>query len=184
MSKPLLYFDVDGVVNVFEYKYEENVAVEQEFSVTVSIDDETRELPVRVPKGTTDRVRMLEERFEVVWATSWGQHAPEQLSPRVGFGADWRVITFDYTLSHDLMMGVRKFSEPFTEKLATLLHDADDRAFAWADDVLWPDAIKVLGRRDREVAPTSFVKTNEWTGLTDAHVKQLLAFADRVSVCS
>jgi hypothetical protein len=175
--KPLLLLDVDGVINLFSRR-SLAMHLEQEF-VAVPPSKGGLTFPIRVPAGTSDRIAQLEERFQLVWATTWETEARSVLAPQLGFGEDWPVIEFPVArTSHPLLAGQRKFSDPWTAKLDEVLTYSEDRPMAWIDDILYPDAHRVFRLRDRTVAPSLLIQPQEHVGLHDGHVKKLLTWAD------
>jgi hypothetical protein len=80
VPKPILAMDVDGVLNAF--------GPSGKLALTRA------GTPIRIPDGTEERLRVLAGRFEMVWATSWGHAANEELHPLLGIDHPWPVIGF------------------------------------------------------------------------------------------
>ena len=170
--RPVLYVDVDGVLNVFQ-----------------SFDHKGESFTaggytIRVPDGVRDQIARLAEHFQMAWGTAWEHKAPQQLSPRLGFGADWPVADSFHKLhgSKALPLGV-KLSDALghgrTWKLAGLLEHASthDKAFAWLDDDLGADAYAAFEQIDRSGRPARLEHTDPALGLTAAHTDALIAWA-------
>lgn len=159
---PYLYLDVDGVLNAcpplpgVEIFY---------------FDHQGRRFPICIPPGTKERLDRLAESFEMVWATTWREHAHPTLAARLDLGEDeWERIEFfgDYKLpaiiSHSMDI---KMS-------GTILNP-----WLWIDD-RGEKEMAALGIRcdDRQ---TKVITPELGVGLTDEHVEQALAFAERVN---
>ena len=152
MTRPLLFLDIDGVLNPFpdcppgfrEYDF-------------FPEDDE----PVRLAARHVAWLGELMAVFDVVWASGWGEDANRVLSPFFGLPelplVDLPPIPFG---PHVKVPGV------------ALL--AGDRPAAWVDDILTPEARAWAKRRE---APTLLVDVDSATGLTRAAVDQLLEWA-------
>ena len=110
------------------------------------------------------RLARLAERFELVWATTWERYANQALGPELGL-SNLPVIRF-----------TRGKTE--TRKLDTIKEWVQDRPTAWIDDDLYEDAFSWANERNAEI-PTMLVKVTPSVGLTDEHVQELLAFAER-----
>jgi hypothetical protein len=74
-ERPLLYLDVDGVINAISYG---DTDVELEADFRAAPEGSPRDYRIRVPAGTRDRVAELERAFDMVWATTW-EHAATQV---------------------------------------------------------------------------------------------------------
>lgn len=104
LDRPLLFLDVDGVVNVLGAVGEVERWSFPDGRLLVT------------PTGIARRLGVLAEGFDVVWATTWGTGAPEVLGHLLGVGSDWPVLDFD-----DL-------------KWPAIQEQAGVRRFAWIDD--------------------------------------------------
>ena len=151
-SRPLLLLDVDGVLNPFP-ELPAGYVEHQLFPE----DDE----PVRLAPWHPRWIQELMPRFEIVWATGWGDEANRLLCPI--FGID----ELDY---------VRFPPVPFdpAEKVPAIAAHAADRAVAWVDDNITEGARQwAAGRTPR----TLLVEVDPSVGLERKHVDALLAWA-------
>ena len=80
--RPLLLVDLDGVINVVG---------RGAGSRELEADFKREGHRMRVPVGMAGRFARLEEVFECVWATTWGEDAPI-LGRFFKFGATWPSI--------------------------------------------------------------------------------------------
>lgn len=174
MNRPLLYMDVDGVINAWAARGDHPENFELTFAAVAA---DGRGYPMRVPVGTRERVGVLQARFEIVWATTWAHDAVRVLAPQFGFGGDWPVLELDGVERHPLAPRPR-MSGPHTPKLSPILHHAGDRPLVWVDDEMTRDAMQAISRRNRDVAPSLIVKPKPAGGLADRHMRHLIAFAD------
>jgi hypothetical protein len=154
--KPVLFVDVDGVLSLFGF-------------------DPAGELPGPfhwidgiahcIPPVSGPRLVRLAESFELVWATGWEEKANEYLPQILGLPfRDLPSLTFD---------GRARFGSSHW-KVEAIDEYARDRPAAWIDDNM--DDSVLLWQRGRK-APTLLVETKPATGITEDHVKELLAWA-------
>lgn len=169
-DKPMLLCDVDGVLNAFAWYWAKVPDINAE-----ELDERLEDIflangyTIYVPAGTKERMARITPLFECVWATTWEDKAIEHLSPKLGFGAYWPVVTG---------FGGRFRSDYGTWKLPAVREwvaaNAEGRRVAWLDDDLGPDAFKWAGDRKES---TLLVRTDEITGFSDEDADKLEAFA-------
>ncbi|MFE2107518.1 HAD domain-containing protein [Kitasatospora sp. NPDC059463] len=134
MPKPLLFLDVDGVLNPVCPAPEADFDAHTLFGYTVLLS---------ARHGTW--LRELAGRYELVWATTWEEHANTHILPLME------------------LLSARKW--------APLLRYAAGRPFAWVDDVIPPRLVRnSLWRRDRLL-----LAVDPGQGLERHHVDRLLA---------
>lgn len=150
--KPLLFLDVDGVINVsgttpnatnvglFEGRY-----------------------PIHLPAGIEERIARLQEAYEIIWATTWREKAHPYYRELLGLPEEpWPAIDFDVC------------------KLPSVVSYAADfrRPFAWVDDESGFEFTQYPELRDKP----GITITPRWTeGLTDEHVTALLTYAGELA---
>jgi ketosteroid isomerase-like protein len=159
-DKPILFVDVDGVISLFGFA-PDAAHLPGPFHWIDGIAH-------CIPQAAGERLKRLEERFELVWATGWEEKANEYLPFILGLDEHYPVLTFD---------GRAVFGSAHW-KLDAIDEYAGDRPAAWIDDNL-DDACK-LWTLERS-APTLLVETRPATGITDEHVDLLLEWADEIS---
>jgi hypothetical protein len=103
----------------------------------------------------------LNESFELVWATTWGEKANDT------FGSIFGLPRLPYIELVDL-------PRTGTRKLAPVSTFVGDRSVAWIDDELYEDADAWAAGR---TAPTMLIRTAPYVGLTESHVDRLREFA-------
>src|SRR4051794_31788629 len=158
-SRPVLFVDVDGVISLFGFEH--GGPPPGDF---YSIDGIIHCLGA----GSGARLARLAESYELVWATGWEEKANEYLPHLLGLPGALPVLTFD---------GRAVFGTAHW-KLEAIEEYAGDRPAAWIDDSLDERCTSWAGRRR---APTLLVQTQPATGITDAHVEELLRWAQKIS---
>jgi hypothetical protein len=159
MEKPLLLMDVDGVISLFGFD------------------------PARPPAGRFEMVdgiahflsatagehlRQLAEVFELAWCTGWDEKANEYLPLALGLAAELPLVLFDDRdrppSAHWKVAGIDAWVDP-------------GRPLAWVDDA---HDLRCRTWATERTAPTLLVTTDPASGLTDAHVAELRAWARRL----
>jgi hypothetical protein len=118
-----------------------------------------------IPPESGPRLRRLAERFNLVWATGWEEKANEYLP---------HLLQLPFRELPCLSFGGRAVFGTAHWKLDAIDDYAGDAALAWIDDSL-DEECRQWARSRR--APTLLIETQSDTGLTDAHVERLLAWA-------
>jgi len=153
-SKPYLLLDVGGVLTPYGAGLPAGYSERQIGGFWVVWSD-----------AHAQRLARLTGSFELVWATTWEQHANTALAPALNL-APLPVITFTR-------------GSTATRKLQSVTEFVGRRAAAWIDDDLYEDAYEWAAMRN-ETVPTLLVQTTPSIGFTDAHVDTLLDFADSI----
>ncbi|GAA2138139.1 hypothetical protein GCM10009760_19210 [Kitasatospora kazusensis] len=158
MAKPLLFLDVDGVLNPA--------------APCPGTDFDAHTLlgfRVLLSARHGDWLRELAEAYELCWATTWEEDANTHVAPVLGL-PPLPVVRFagDKPQPGDPRM---RLMELFSgAKWAPLLRHAGGRPFAWVDDVMPFRLVRnSLVRRDRLLLPIDAAQ-----GLERHHVDRLL----------
>lgn len=165
MSKPLLLVDVDGVLNV---ALSNRQAKRQGF---IRRRAQGYRLHLHPKHGRW--MRELQDRFEVVWATTWEDGADRDIAPEIGAPRGLPYIEFDGPQGY--------FGE--TWKFGPVIKYVGDRPFAWLDDMIRPDAWEWC-KRNRPDIPTFLIACDPAKGWTEDQHDRLIAFADHVEASS
>ncbi|MFC6598932.1 HAD domain-containing protein [Kitasatospora paranensis] len=136
--KPLLYVDVDGVLNPAD---------------PYPADDFHRHEMLGYEVLLTPRhgawLRELADHYELCWATTWQESANELLCPVLGL-PDLPVVRVNGYRRQPGDPRIRLMELFSGAKWAPLLRHAQGRPFAWIDDVIPPRLVRnSLLRRDR-----------------------------------
>jgi hypothetical protein len=170
--------DIDGVINAVSLTAG---ADPDEWAHVFEIRTKDGRGPflIRVPRGTRERLELLEQVFDMVWATTWMDQAAALLCPRLGIGLRWPFID----LTREIELTWAGTWETETWKLPGIERWAKgtDRPIAWLDDDLGGDAERWARGRSEAVAPTVLVPTDPSTGLSDDEVGVLLSWARSLS---
>lgn len=136
MSRPLLYIDVDGPLNPYAAKPERRPAgysthrMKPEGWIAQHPGTPPAQVkPLRVWLNADHGRRLLElaERYDLVWATTWGEEANEFIGPVLGLPP---LPSVEWPMEPD--------QEPDATfwKTRPLVAHAAGRPFAWIDDEL------------------------------------------------
>ena len=149
---PLLFLDVDGVLNPYGPVCPAGFTEQELFP---------GEEPVRVCSEHGGWITELLGAFEIMWATAWNDDANRLLAP---------------LLSIDPLPVLTMPPAPFHPgvKLRLIAGHAGSRPAAWIDDLHGPEAR--TWRKHRQ-APTLLISTDPASGLTRADVTKAASWA-------
>ncbi|WP_441248663.1 HAD domain-containing protein [Kitasatospora sp. McL0602] len=157
MPKPLLFLDVDGVLNPD--------TPDDHFETHTLLD-----WPVHLSPRHGDWLRELAGPYKLCWATTWEEDANRHIAPLLGLPRLPVVRFAGYVPGpDDPRLPVLDIIR--AAKWAPLLRYAEGRPFAWVDDLI-PGSLRrrSLWRRDRLL-----LRTDPAHGLQRHHVERLLA---------
>ena len=157
---PLLFLDVDGVLNACPPLPDVEVL-------------QIKGFPISIPPGTKERIAKLSEAFEMVWATTWKGDAHDCFAEHIGLDSDespWHHIDFP---------GTYKLPAILDYAVEVRLSGCYTRPWVWIDD-RGSEELADLGLQCD--SKNSLVITPDLgEGLTDAHVEQALQFYERIN---
>ncbi|GAB3960282.1 HAD domain-containing protein [Actinoallomurus acanthiterrae] len=159
-AKPLLYVDIDGVLNPTDPANGDGFTAH-----TIGV------LTVRLSEEHGAWLRELADRYDLVWASTWEHRANEYVAPLLGL-PELPVVEFSAYRRRRDDPGFPILELFEMAKWAPLLRHADGRPFAWVDDVI-PARIKRQAWPYRGIL---LVRVDPRHGLTRHHVDRLLAW--------
>ena len=155
--KPLLFLDVDGVLNAFEMRNPDRRVVFPDFR-KVSEQGYT----LWLSKQMGQRLAVLP--VEIVWVTTWSDHV-DRIAEHVGLPTGLRTLGLPRNAALD---------QSWKFKLVRRFVEQDPRPFVWIeDDALdWGDTSGLTPRRwaDELHVKSLLVTTNPKHGLTPAEL--------------
>jgi len=158
--RPLLLVDVDGVISLFGFERAAAPAGAWEL-----VDGIGHYLSATAGA----HLNTLARKFELVWCTGWEEKANEYLLRALALPAPLHYLSFDKQVgranTHWKLDAIDAYAGP-------------DRPLAWIDDALAPECYSWASARP---GPTLLVRTEPATGITEAHVAELLRWAWRPS---
>jgi hypothetical protein len=155
MNQPLLLIDVDGVISLFGFDSSRPPA--GDFLLVDGI-------PHLISATAGEHLGALLRAYELAWCTGWEEKADEYL-PRV-LGLQTPIPHMKFT--EDAESGHWKLS-------AVDRYAGSERALAWLDDAHNDACLAWAAARP---GPTLLLGTDPAIGITEAHVAELLAWAE------
>jgi len=176
-QKPILFLDVDGVLNAFAPVRPHTVhqlggrTVKGVFHpYTLHFDNEV-----------VDMIDALAERFDIVWATMWNERANDLVAPALGI-EPFPVMYADHNKGWDTAIdrGTEQWNihRLWYAKTPLLPEYAQGQPFAWLDDD--HSGADVLWLAKQEDAPEHFYlhQTDAYAGIQWSDVADLIQWAD------
>lgn len=163
MTKPTLFLDIDGVINLRPPcgVDVDHVFIDPEVNSIFTIFQE-----VFIPKGTKERILTLNDAFQIVWASWWGQSSDNMralICPEI---APWRHVTF--IRSPHKVEPILSFIEE---------NNLKEDGWAWIDDDFWFEKSHQSFKSIEDDESGLLVHVNPDFGMTNDHVKKLIDWA-------
>jgi hypothetical protein len=156
LAKPLLFLDIDGVFSLWGFDFDDRPE-----GVFLAVEGMTH----YIAAGNDLRLAELAAAYELVWCSGWEERANEHLLGALALPGELPFLTFG---------GDARFGSAHW-KLGPIDAYVDPRRpIAWIDDSL-DDACREWA--SRRPGPTLLVQTQPAVGMTDDHVRELLAWA-------
>lgn len=177
MSKPILFLDIDGPLNPYEAKATRRPEgyltkrLHQYWTPEHVHTGEWAEKGMRVWLNPAHGPMLLglADRFELTWATAWGQLANKLIGPVIGLP---ELPTVDFG---DLRCD---FGSKHIPKLEAVARYAEYRPCAWFDDEFRSADLDWAAERTKTIAPTLFVSIDPAVGLVQADLDAVTAWAE------
>ncbi|TDC56420.1 hypothetical protein E1281_07485 [Actinomadura sp. KC345] len=162
-TRPLLYLDVDGVLN-------------PEAPLAGFTEHTVGRLTIRINPDHGTWLRDLSVHYDLVWATTWEEHANQHIGPLLDLPPLPHVAISNYVAqAGDPRTPLLQL--PRMRKWAPILRHAEGRPFAWVDDVI-PLTIRRQALPHRRALRLISVRPED--GLTRRHVDMLHRWAVRL----
>ena len=156
-QRPVLFLDVDGVLALNPLVPQPPPGSHHELELGL----------MYIPDRVGELVRILDSRFDLVWASGWEHWANRSLPRLLGLEQDLPVITF----GRDAHYGTAEW------KTKRISRYAGGRPAAWVDDS-FDESHSEWARRRK--APTLILPIDSHKGLSEDDVAQLIDWADSV----
>jgi hypothetical protein len=163
MNQPLLLIDVDGVISLFGF--DPKRPPDGKFQIVDGIAH-------YLSSAAATHLRELCRCYEPVWCTGWEEKANDYLPHALGLPGPWPHVE----LSGLAAVGSCHWKLPAVERFVGRY-----RPVAWIDD---GHDQRTRAWADARPGPTLLIWTHPATGLTEAHVKELLDWAGRAAPAS
>lgn len=150
--KPLLFLDVDGVIN----------ALDRRLPVTFKAEGQGHDYPIRIQPWLKGCLADLHEHFEVVWLTTWRDEAEREFAARL-----------------ELPDPPREHVEWETFKIPHMLEYAGERRWAMVDDEARFNGTAFLGQDGS--ARGLIHEPDPYVGLTREATDMLISYAESLS---
>lgn len=161
MVKPLLFIDVDGVLNPDSV----SSGRRPDGYMTHRMRPTGWEMPrkaLRVWLNPSHGGWLMDLPFELVWGTTWEDEANEWIGPHLGL-LELPVVHFENKLGRRVN-GVHW-------KTSDLVKYADGRPFAWLDDEISARDGEYV--REHHSGPSALIQVAPLVGLTEDHLLRL-----------
>ena len=169
-QKPLLFLDVDGVINCFPTPSMDQIINNNEW-----LDVMADGYRIWYRQKVVDFLNKIhrEGLAEIIWLTTWTTSAPEALAPVLGLD-DFPAIVDTRGSDSPLTFSWWKFRRVFDR-----MEKEPTRAFVWLDDDLTPSIREAVaedfGDRGLAIRP----ETNP--ALEDFHMSEIMLFLERIA---
>lgn len=164
-DKPLLFLDVDGVLDRFASTPADLADAALGRVTTRCLTANGWQHTFVSERADTNRLRLLAASFDLVWATTMEHYANLLVSPLMGL---------------DVLPAACEETGDGASKVPGLLRFAGQRPFAWVDDDVTDKEQAMITQRP---VPSMVVVTDPRVGLTGSDVTQLLGWAAAVHRC-
>jgi len=162
-DKPLLFIDVDGVLNPDSTSAGRRPDGYMTHRMRPSGPwQDTRHKALRVWLNPSHGSYLMGLPFELVWGTTWEDEANEWIAPHLGL-PELPVVHFENKLGRRVH-GVHW-------KTPDLVKYAAGRPFAWLDDEITARDGEYV--REHHRAPSALVQVSPFVGLTEDHLHHL-----------
>jgi hypothetical protein len=159
MNRPLLLIDIDGVISLFGFDFDDPPK-----GSFITVDGVTHFLSA----NAGEQLLALVEAYDLAWCSGWEEKADEYLPFALGLPAGLPHVELEPLGDGD----GRHW------KLAAIDRFAGDRAVAWIDDGHDASCADWAAAR---AAPTLLVTTDPAAGLTHAQASTLSAWAKSIA---
>ena len=156
MDKPILFLDIDGVLNVFD-NHDTGEPV-----TTGHLKKLIHGWPVQIPLHLKDTIRELREHYEIIWCTAWKGSAH----------SSWRYVL---DLPHEPWPYLDYEQYKIVDVVKFMARNRPGRRWVWVDDYADTELDHIGWTRDHVDGLIVCTKCNE--GLTPSIAHDLITYA-------
>ena len=180
-DKPVLFLDVDGVLNSFGKS-------PWDLTVAHNVFYAPHGMAYKIRTSTLIGKALMELDIEIRWLTTWRDDAPTHIAELAGLPRD-----LDVAFTHEQYDELLNNEDPFALdwgsgtpwKLRTVLsfiREEQGRPFIWADDAAVPKDAKALATEvdfeGFDIPPHLLIRPDGDIGLTPEHIQEMREFLD------
>lgn len=189
ITKPRLYLDIDGVLNVFPKRHGNPLKRPhlkawdnwETFHVYEFVDGKDRDFTITWSPDLIAEIAKLSEVYDIHWLTQWKEVALTKFTPNTGiplFPVRTEIGTEDYFPTAMMLAGHAKNRWWKVNAIVKDMETIPDLKWAWVDDYI-RKPVRSYFKRLSEITGTESLMVTPFDaiGMTPEHLEKLYEFA-------